>query len=283
MSVMRARMAFAMNAPALRSGAVAPVDGTWVPADLGAQYNSHWTADDHGTANMTDDGAGVISSWKARSTAINKTAVTTARPTWGAAAFNSSYAGVTFAGALTVLGTATGVAGMPTGSATGYIFVVADQTALVADTGQRYFGSYGSASASAGRSVLRTVTGGVNRLQISTGTATPLNDTSVDLSGPHMILAGFDSTTLYGWIDGTVTTPATIASSPLATATTRTRLGADAGTTSTLFHKGGIRHWMILSGTLSAANVDKLFGWAAWDSGLRSLLPAGHPYKSVRP
>lgn len=33
----------------------------------------------------------------------------------------------------------------------------------------------------------------------------------------------------------------------------------------------------------SSAEVDRLFGWAAHTYGLTSLLPAGHPYKVVRP
>ena len=37
------------------------------------------------------------------------------------------------------------------------------------------------------------------------------------------------------------------------------------------------------SGTLSAGEVDRLFGWAAWQYGLQSSLPVGHPYKNAPP
>lgn len=37
------------------------------------------------------------------------------------------------------------------------------------------------------------------------------------------------------------------------------------------------------SGTLSADEIDKLFGWAAWQYGLQANLPVGHPYKNAAP
>lgn len=41
---------------------------------------------------------------------------------------------------------------------------------------------------------------------------------------------------------------------------------------------------MLGNGTLpSAADLDRLFGWAAHTYGLQSLLPSGHPYKVVAP
>lgn len=37
------------------------------------------------------------------------------------------------------------------------------------------------------------------------------------------------------------------------------------------------------TGVPSTDEIDKLFGWAAWYFGLTARLPAGHPYKSVKP
>jgi len=259
-------------------------DGVWVPSDLGSVLNSHWTADDHGTSNMTDDGSGLISAWKARVSAVNPIAVTTARPTWTSTAFNTLYTGMTFDGTTDVIGTATGVSGLITGATAGYIFTVVDQTALVADTGQRTIGGYGATGAGGGRFLLRTVTSGANRLRISTGTAAPLDDVSVDFSSRHMVLAGFAASgVISGWIDGAVTSPATSATTVPNTGTSRVRLGASINTSADLFWQGVIRHFMVLTGALTAVDIDKLFGWAAWDGGLRANLPASHPYKSVRP
>ena len=44
-----------------------------------------------------------------------------------------------------------------------------------------------------------------------------------------------------------------------------------------------LRHLVIGNGALTNDLRDRLTGWAAWEFGLQSLLPADHPYKSQKP
>lgn len=44
-----------------------------------------------------------------------------------------------------------------------------------------------------------------------------------------------------------------------------------------------VRHLLIGNAVLTPELRDKLVGWAAWDRGIASVLPSGHPYKSARP
>jgi len=40
------------------------------------------------------------------------------------------------------------------------------------------------------------------------------------------------------------------------------------------------RFLMLIDGVLSSAQIQKLFGWAAWNYGLQNLLPIDHPFKA---
>ncbi|OWL90137.1 hypothetical protein [Halopseudomonas aestusnigri] len=63
------------------------------------------------------------------------------------------------------------------------------------------------------------------------------------------------------------------------------RIGGNALTSgSTTRFRGQIAAVIIGSGSIPAdAEIDKLFGWAAWELGLQSVLGEGHPYKYARP
>ena len=57
--------------------------GLWSPYLLNPSVlKAWWNADDHGTSYMTDDGAGLISSWIDRIGNVAVTGTTTQRPTW---------------------------------------------------------------------------------------------------------------------------------------------------------------------------------------------------------
>jgi hypothetical protein len=271
-------MAFAMNAPALR-GAAAPAV-PWVPSDIAAT-KAWWTAADHGTARMTDDGAGLISSHTARVTAIALTAVTTARPTWSATGFNSAYPVLAFNGTTNVLAAAGVNAAIPTGSAESWIFAVADNNLPGATAGVRSIGGYGITTTDQCRSIGRFTVTSLNRWQSSCGVSTSNPTTLAEFNGPHMGLAKILPGTHHGlMVDGSAI--ATNVLGAVVTSTTATRMGANQAAAPGAFWSGGIAELLFLS-ALVQADIDKLFGWAAWAYGLVSLLPAGHPYKSARP
>ena len=126
------------------------------PYDLGRDIlRNWWSADDHGTARMTDDGAGLISSWTDRIAGLAVTAVTAARPTYGATALAGRPA-LTFDGVANCLAS-TSLTNMPTGAQDGEIWALFSQAAAApADTGNRDLIRYGGTSADTCRMVDRT-------------------------------------------------------------------------------------------------------------------------------
>ncbi len=111
-----------------RAQHIGATGGTWAPvASLGSTLGAWWTADDHGTARMTDDGSGVISSWTDSVGAMAITAATTARPTWTSTAFNSAYAGLTFDGTANCFASTT-LTTLPTGANAGWAMLVVAPT-----------------------------------------------------------------------------------------------------------------------------------------------------------
>jgi hypothetical protein len=270
---MRARMAFAMNAPALRGAAVVP----WVPTDLGVKLKGFWNTDDHGTALMTDDGAGVISSWKDRVASLNCTATTTQRPIWAATSFNSTFAGMTFDGTANLMGSA-GIGSLPSGATAGEVWVLCSQLVPGATTGAKHIAAYGLGGG-AGRIIYRVSSGGVNRVTFFDGTAA-LTDTVVDFSGVTIVGGSWSGTTLAGRINGAASNPATAVIGSLATGTQRLCLATNAG-----FANPGncVLRFLLVTTTLTLAEQQKVEGWMAWNGGGTAKLPGGHPYKLVAP
>lgn len=248
----------------------------WTPATLSALV-AWWNADDHGTANMTDDGAGLISVWKDRVNAVSTTAATTARPTYGATAFNSAYAGVTFDGTANAL-TTTSFAAIPTGSTAREIWVVADQQA--ASGTQRIIVSYGAAAA--GQDVILNRPAAGTKVQFSDNALT-YTDTLVTLSGPHFFGFGLTGTTASGRADGAPMSPASGTITSLATGTVRFRIGSRDNASVGSLWQGPLRHLFVFNAILTLVQQQQLEGWIAWNSGLTSLLPANHPYKNGLP
>jgi hypothetical protein len=234
-----------------------------------------WNADDHGTVRMTDDGAGLISSWIDRIGGMALTGTTTARPTWASGSFNSTKAGVTFDGSATTLAGTT-LTTLPTGAVASEMWLSAVQT--LAQTGVLV--AYGAIGAGARRQISSNSTfhplisdGSTNLTQ--TGTPT--------LASPGVVSGQMFSTTENGWMTGVAfpANPATIAT--LNTGTTRLRLGASNNTAAATFFGGVIRHAFILTGTLSLADRQRLEGYLAWDGGFQASLPQTHPYQLFRP
>jgi len=249
----------------------------WVPTDLGTQLVAWWRAQDY--TLMVDDGSGLISSWKDYIGGLTVTATTTARPTWSATSFNSSYPGLTFDGSANCF-VATSFGALPTGSTAGEIWCVATQT--VAQIG--YVCSYGG---TAGGTLRRA---GVNATFHPNGGdgTTALADSGTNLvSSPAIWGIQFSGTTANGWINGTAfnSNPTTIGS--LNTLTTRLRIGSNNGSSAASFFGGVGSDILVVSPTLSTANRQNLEGYFAWARGMQtasnSFLPASQPYRYAPP
>ena len=255
----------------LYGGAAVP----WSPHALGrGLLRAWWNADDHASSLlMTDDGSGVISSWKDCINGANLTGTTTARPTWGATSFNGR-AGVTADGTANAL-TLTGVpTTLPTGANPSEIWAVYSSTSNGAST-RNLFG-YGVSAT--GRAIRESAGfDGVNII----GDAVAIADTQFPRAGFHIAGAIFNGTTLEGRTNGRpFTTPGT-ALVP-ATSPTRVRMFSSLGTSAGSFWQGVLRHVFVVT-SLTAQQRLTLEGWTAWDSGLQAILPDSHPYKGSPP
>jgi hypothetical protein len=258
----------------LTPGVVAvPQAALWEPTDLGADLIAWWSADD-----LVD---GAVTTWTDSIGSLAPTQGTAAnRPVRAATSFNSAYPGVTFDGTNDRLRIAsTGLLPVGTNSSDIYVVTANDEVGTVATV--RYAFGSGAATSNAGRILGRVGISNVNRYRITTSTsATTLTDTSVDLSGPHILGAQFAAGTITGWIDGNATSPAS-ASTAFDSVATETAIGA---TTS-----GGANFWLgvtsdiFVTAPLSVTNRQKLEGWAAWNRGLTGNLDVSHPYKSAPP
>lgn len=247
----------------------------WSPDVLSRSVlRAWWCADDHGTSRMTDDGAGLISNWIDRMGGLAVTAVTAARPTWGAAVFNTAYPGVTFNGTANAMVTTT-LTALPTGAVPGSLVAVAHTAPL--STSTAYLVQYGNSSASTGRAIIY----GGSTFTVRFYDGTVQLTSTIPATGPHILCGSWAGTQESGRIDGTaLAAPSTIAT--LNTSAVRLRLGSNVAATAASFASAAIRHIFITT-ALSLADMLRLEGWIAWDSGLTGLLPASHPYKLVRP
>lgn len=240
-----------------------------------------WAADDHGTSRMTDDGAGVISSWTDRIGGIAVTAATTARPTWAATSFNSAYPGVTFDGVANCLAQ-TSFAALPTGAVPGEIWMILDNSAPITATETPI--RYGGVSAATNRGVACFDEGGDVIRFLASDAQTNLINTSSQFVGLNVGGAWWTTASEFGRVNGAPTVPASavLTTTPINTGTSRIRIGANNANTAASFFSGVIRH-VFITQELTAIIRLWLESWLAWDSGLQTLLPTTHPFRYVRP
>lgn len=248
---------------------------TWTPLTLGSAIKGWWSADDHGTARMTDDGAGLISNWVDKAGSMAVTAATTARPTWAANSFNSAYAGLTFDAAANCF-VSTTLTSLPTGATASDIYIM---TTAAANGLQGLALVYGSTAANQSKRILKST---LDRLSIDDGSASIVDVSGALSSSPVIIGAQYAGTTVTGWKNGAPTNAATGTIASLNTGTTRLRIGASIAVTAAGFWAGVVRH-VVITTTLTTIQRQQLEGWLAWDSGESALLPSSHPYKLVRP
>lgn len=242
------------------------------PFDLGASLIAWWCADDHGTSNMTDDGAGLISAWKDRVGGLSLTAAGSARPTWNATGLNGKPANIFDGSANALAGTSLG--SLPVSNAEGWIWASASQTAA-SGGGVRVAFACGGGSNGQNR---RVSASGALLSQASDGSITSSKSTPL-WSGASIVAGHFDPVLITARVLGANGSPVAWSA---ATLTTRMRMGASSATSAASFWQGPIRH-VPITGALSTLQINQLDGWFAWDAGLQALLPADHPYLSVPP
>lgn len=243
--------------------------GLWSLSNLGAALKAHWNAADHGTALMTDDGAGRISMWQDSVLGMQLIAAGSARPTWSATGFNGAYPGVQFDAIANVL-RAANTTGLPSGSTDFSIWVVVHS--ITPGAAQQIF-TYGGTTNGAIAQIQNATTG---RINASNGTtvATALTQTA----GNHVFGGIFGASTISGQVDGTIggTTAYT-----LATGTTRTSMGANNNTTPSNLWGGTINCLLVISPVQSNVVQAKIAGYIARQAGIQSVLT--NSYKNAPP
>lgn len=125
----------------------------------------------------------------------------------------------------------------PSGANAGSTWVICKQTAAASDTSTRTVLAWGD-TANTSRALVRVVDSGVNRFAIQIGTGasvTTVMEGTVDFTGWHWVRLKYDGTDATAIIDGTASTPVTVAAS---TTVTRIRSGADALTAAGSFWNG---------------------------------------------
>lgn len=99
-------------------------------------------------------------------------------------------------------------------------------------------------------------------------------------TGAQFLYSGNDGANSLGGLNGTLT-PTSVTSVPNTAAAPLTLFARPTGVVS--FSSNTIAELFIVSGALSTAQRQQGEGYIAWNNGLQSLLPAGHPYASARP
>lgn len=251
----------------------------WTPFSLNSGTTviaEWWSAQD--IKLMVNDGSGLISNWKSRVSGLAITATTTARATYNATSFNSSYPGMTFDGSANCYVTTT-LSTLPVGSAAGSLVIVGQSITTVTTTTLINYGLVpGSATA---RSLRKN---SLDKFSTFDGSTTGGGSSGTIVTGSgHILYGDFSGTAMNGFADGVACSgnPNTIAT--LNTGTTRLRIGATNAGTAGGFWTGVMSDALVLNGVLSTSDRQKMEGFFAWNRGLVSVLPAGHPYLGAPP
>jgi hypothetical protein len=205
------------------------------------------------------------------------------QPIKAATSFNGAYGGVTFDGVDDFL-LVSSIGTMPSGTASGEIYVAAHNTALAADATDRTALGYGVTTVNAARRIGRVSNGTINKAKV-TDQSTTLTDDGVanPFNGAAIVNGKWDSATESGFMQGVAFSPTASQADAFVTGTNRTVIGGTPAAAPTLLWQGPIRQLLVINGVLSTQDRQRMEGWLAWDCGLTGSLPAGHPYKSVRP
>jgi hypothetical protein len=227
-----------------------------------------WCADDIGTANITSDISGLISSWLGRVNGTQLISSGTAKPVIGVQAFDSTIygprkSGVAFDGIDDVL-TGTVFPAIPIGAVESELWVVVDANGPTGVTAGIV--AYGGTSAGNSRQLTRS-SGTPARVGVNNN-ATFVQDTLYTFNSRQIATGIFEATPLMtANLDNLATSINSTPAAALNTGSTRFRLGANMSGTPTNFLNGVIRH-VFITNILTSAQRTALARWAGSDSDI---------------
>ncbi len=224
----------------------------WTPAQLGSNLLGWLNAD---RADKFTFNGSQVSHWFDLVANYDFTqSVSGSRPLYSATGWNSVSPGVTFDGVDDELTLAS--VPFPSGATTGEIWALVDQKTLPAVTSEVVVHSYGGDTVNSQRRMSRLVNTGVNNLAIKSGTGAgaPASTLSADFSGRHVARVIIGATTITAEMDGVQSTPTACVS---ATGTNRSRVGAAAGTSASLFINAVFKQ-VLWTAALSASDASLL-------------------------
>lgn len=242
---------FTAMADALVSvGLMQPGGGQWSPLEL-AGVVAWWTAKSF-TTNWTDERSGQP--------------YTMAGATYSADAWPGGLDCVTYDGTDDA-GTLANPSGWPIGAQDGLLLLVVSQDRPASVASHDTMFGYGEGS-SVNRTIGRRVTSGVNRAKVDTGdglTNVERQYTSVDFTGPHVVLAEYFGGNVRLSVDGG--TPQVAAVVPATTAV-RSRIGAGPHQPVGAFAMMKVRDAIVGAGQLGTDERAALLAWAMSRAGL---------------
>jgi hypothetical protein len=215
-----------------------------------------FAATDHGTALVTDDGAGAISSWKGRYGALNFTASGTHRPVWQTDANGAQY--ISLDGVDDYLECTNFASVLPVGSSDVILLAV-----VKSETGSG-IGTifvYGGTGGGTNRQLRKD---SANRAQISDGLTSLSRGTRANsFAGPGIVAGLWRGTIMAGEAGGVAFTSAPVTFAHTGILTTRARIGASLAATPTNYYEGGIAFIFVLPGDASQELLDRICFWAS--------------------
>lgn len=255
----------------------------WTPANLAVLPLVWIDADD--PATISKNGSNQMTSWTNKGTGANFTQVT-GTPTWTASVFPGGNAGVSFA----VSGQFMAAPGGFNNPNPIFTFGVIKRTGVPSAAGALWSSNWANASGTTGAVFYATgnytnssivVAGdafGFNAGFNSTAISAP---TANDTASPHIISGLMGSApTPYLRYDGAAVTTRTANALTTSSGSTTLILGIGGGSEGLYGYVGTM---VILGYSPTAAEYQKLEGWAAWKYGMQSSLPSGHPYRYSAP
>lgn len=168
----------------------------------------------------------------------------------------------------------------PTGTSAARVYAVCSQDDVATDTTQRRLFQYGDNTGASSRGIGRRVNSGVNRYRTGSGTSEVVVN-PVDFSGWHWTMGRWDGSGNTGaGVNGVEATPAAVA---VNSGTTRTRIGANAGSSPGEFWLGKVSHIVVTTDDLTTAEEIALEGWLASKVANGPIFIGGGSYASADP
>jgi len=256
--------------------------GFWSPYLLEPSLVAGWWSAD-------DLAPGPVATWTSRyPSSLATTATSTAQPTAAVDSWtNTNYpiSGVTFDGVANAMVATSFIPPLPATTTPSEMWALARNDS--ASPGVKQIMAYGAVSGNDQRQI--ATNDGAQHIRVYNGTTVLAASSSPAFAGAH-IVGGYWSTAALlegGRIDGADFLPnaTAVIATPVA-GTLRLRIGAGNGTSAAAFWAGVIRHIIITTGVLSAAQrqlIEGYFAWDGWDSAAANPLPNNHPWKNTAP